>query len=95
MQIDHINCNKADNRFSNLRDVSANVNQQNKNCQSRSSSGLKGVTWHKAANKWQAQIKTGEKTIYIGIFDTKEAAFDKYKEAASVYHTHNRVVLQS
>ena len=47
-----------------------------------STSGFKGVTWHKKAGKWQAQIKINNKYKYIGLFTTKEEANSAYKQAA-------------
>tara|TARA_R110000822_G_scaffold82432_1_gene194993 strand:+ start:345 stop:926 length:582 start_codon:yes stop_codon:yes gene_type:complete len=50
------------------------------NLHTRSSSGYKGVTWNKAAKKWQAQIQIDNKTSHIGHYDSiEEAALARQK----------------
>lgn len=79
--IDHINGNRADNRFENLRDVSRSVNLQNRRSPKKtSSSRFLGVSFskHKKDNPWVAQIKTGGKIHNLGYFSTEEAAHEAY-----------------
>lgn len=65
---DHINRNKLDNRRRNLRSCTHQSNQANAKLNSRNVSGYKGVTpFH---NKWKAGIFYGQKTHYLGIYDT-------------------------
>lgn len=73
--IDHRNHDTLDNRSQNLRDTTNMQNQQNrKGPQSNSSSGIRGVHWHKRVEKWEVQIKLNRKKITIGYFeDLKEA----------------------
>ena len=86
-EIDHINGVRADNRIANLRDVSGAVNQQNQRTARRgSSSGLLGVTWHKAAGKWAAQIAHERRKVHLGVFDTAEAAHAAYVAAKRELH---------
>ena len=86
-QIDHINGNKADNSIINLRDVDAQTNGQNRREPSgRNTSGLLGASWMPAANKWRAQLHVGGKPLYLGLFDTKEAANAAYLEAKRRHH---------
>lgn len=75
-EIDHINGIKNDNRISNLRDVSKNINQQNTNA--------KG--YHKDRNKWAAQIRVNKETHYLGSFESEAAASIAYKNAKELYH---------
>lgn len=81
-QIDHINGNKLDNRWNNLR--LADPSQNNANCpaRARNTSGFKGVTWHKRNRRWQAQIRVRGKPIYLGQFDKIEDAAQAYSRAA-------------
>lgn len=72
-EIDHINRNKADNRISNLRDVTSSQNNQNKSLKSSNKTGVSGVYWDEARSKWRATIGIEGKQIYLGRF----AAFDK------------------
>ena len=77
-QIDHINRNKADNRICNLRNVTSQVNQWNRN--------EKGYYYHKQAKKYCARIKVNCKPIYLGLYDTPEDARQAYLNAKQKYH---------
>ena len=66
--LDHINMNKQDNRYENLRPVSRNFNNFNVRKREDSSSNYRGVSWNKREEKWTAQIKVGGKHRYLGIF---------------------------
>lgn len=77
MQIDHINGIRTDNRIENLRDVSQRENGLNTKLNSANTSGVMGVTWCKARQKWQAQIAC----IMIGRFETFEEAVAARKAA--------------
>lgn len=85
-QIDHIDGNPANDRISNLRDVSPLGNSQNiRKANSRSSSGLLGATKSKR-DKWTSHIKVNGRALYLGRFDTPEEAHLAYVEAKRVYH---------
>lgn len=78
-QIDHINGDRADNRWVNLRDVSPSENQQNRRRPAKTNkAGLLGVFYLKNKQKWTARIRTNKKDFYIGHFDTAELAHDAY-----------------
>lgn len=87
-QVDHINGDKTDNRFVNLRDVDRSVNQQNlKKARSNNiSSGLLGVTFHKKDKKYRARITHNQKRIELGSFDDKHEAYAVYLEAKRRLH---------
>lgn len=85
-QIDHINGNRADNRFANLREA---TNGQNRaNSKSYAASGYKGVTFKKWMTKkpWQAAITHNKKVIYLGCFVTPEEAHKVYCDMAKKLH---------
>lgn len=71
-QIDHINCNRQDNRIENLRVVSSTQNALNR-------STAKGVYKHQ--NKFRARIKLNGKQHHLGLFDTEELARKAYLTA--------------
>ena len=53
-EVDHINGDKKDNRWSNLRLASHAENNQNKPLStSKNTSGIKGVSFHKTTGRWQ------------------------------------------
>jgi HNH endonuclease len=68
-QIDHINGNPRDNRLLNLREVSNAENGKNQKTKSNNTSGVCGVSWHKASKTWYARITVSGKTLYLGSFD--------------------------
>ena len=45
-------------------------------------SRFKGVSWHKASNKWHAQIQKEGKRKYLGYYNDEEEAARKYDDAA-------------
>lgn len=86
-QIDHINGNPSDNRFSNLREATPLQNQQNKrNAQVNSRTRLLGASWHEKAGKWQAHISVNRRRIYLGLFESAEQAHKAYKAAKNNIH---------
>jgi hypothetical protein len=68
--LDHINRNRSDNRIVNLRLASAELNAQNASVRSDNTSGVQGVSWHKASNKWVVQISRQGKPTHVGLFDS-------------------------
>ena len=85
-QVDHINGDKSDNRWCNLRPSTHATNQFNKGKQARNKSGYKGVTWDKNAKKWKSQIGIDGRVIFLGYFDCPKAAHESYKVGAKKYH---------
>ena len=55
--IDHLNGNKDDNRFCNLRDVSHSVNQTNTTHKSNNKLHEKYISWHKGNKAYRVQIR--------------------------------------
>ena len=78
--LDHINGNKTDNRICNLRISNKYKNQWNRFDE------IKGYTWNKKKNKWQSTIKVQGKSIFLGLYETKEEARQSYLLAKSKYH---------
>lgn len=72
--IDHINTIPLDNRIENLRPCSPLENCSNQKIRPNNTSGVKGVSWSKAAKKWVGEVgKKGHKS-YIGLFNSIEEA---------------------
>jgi hypothetical protein len=82
-QIDHINGERADNRIANLREAVGSQNVGNTRQRVDSSTGIKGVTFHKRDNRWQAQISVRGKHRHLGQFKTREEAQAAYAKAAT------------
>jgi hypothetical protein len=84
--IDHINGNKLDNRFKNLREVSRFGNLQNMRKPTKANkSGFLGVSAHQG--KWRVQILVNGERIRISGFATPEAAYQRYLELKRKLHT--------
>lgn len=83
--VDHINGLRSDNRLSNLRDVSTQVNAQNlRSAKSHNRTGLLGVAAkHK---KFYARIAHNGETICLGTFETPQEAHAAYVGAKKVLH---------
>jgi hypothetical protein len=76
-QIDHINRDKNDNRYQNLRLCDNSINAHNR--------GLTGVHFHKATQKWTAVFSFRKVKHYLGLFDTKQEAEEAYKSKKMEY----------
>lgn len=85
-EVDHINCDRSDNRISNLREASRMENSKNRRLDATSTSGLKGASWRKDAGRWIAQISINGKKTFLGYHATAESAHEAYKRAAVLYH---------
>jgi len=81
--VDHKNGNRLDNRKENLRFCTRQENARNMKNDTSSSGGHKGVYPHK--HKWTARITVNYKLLYLGLFETKEAAIEAYREASIKY----------
>ena len=74
-QIDHIDGDPKNNRIENLREATNSQNNHNKTKPRRNTSGFKGVSYCKAAKKWETYITIDRKRKYLGLFECpKEAA---------------------
>lgn len=75
-EVDHINGIKSDNRWSNLRLAIHKENLQNQKKRTTNTSGLTGVSLHKKTGKYESHITHEGKKIYLGLFLTKEDAYN-------------------
>jgi hypothetical protein len=80
--LDHHDRDPGNNRFENLREATNGQNRQNEDLSSRNTSGVKGVRWHKLAEKWQARIDR----LHLGLFDTFRDACIARFDAEIAHH---------
>lgn len=75
--IDHLNRDRSDNRWSNLREATRSQNLANRPMDKRNAYGLKGVSFHKESGLWRARSRKNgkEKCAY---FDCPAAAHFAY-----------------
>ena len=85
-QIDHINCNRSDNRIENLRESTQAQNTRNARIAKNNTSGYKGVSRHPNTTKWRARITYLRVEYHLGLFDTAEEAYAAYCAAAKRLH---------
>lgn len=87
MVVDHINGDGLDCTRENMRIVTRAQNNINKRVKRVSRTGVKGVRKHSMCNKFSAEIKPPNgKRIYLGLFETVEAAASAYKAASEIHH---------
>jgi len=84
LQVDHQNGNKLDNRKSNLRPCTVNENQANSGKRKKNTSGYCGVSRQGGTKEWYAKIGFNKNTIWLGSYDTPDAAARAYDAAARV-----------
>jgi hypothetical protein len=82
--IDHIDRDKDNNRFSNLREATNSQNITNR-VSTSNTSGYRGVSWIEDHKKWKATLKADHKVYNLGYFDTAEEAAHRYDRAAKEY----------
>lgn len=80
-QIDHINHNRSDNRWGNLRLASHSENMRNQTIPKNNNSGVIGVFFHKRDKKWIASINHKNRKINLGSFAKKHQAIAARKQA--------------
>lgn len=84
LYIDHIKeGNKSDNRLVNLQAISQreNVIKSLVDCNKKTSSIYRGVTWNKYKGRWAAQITIGGKNNQLGAYESEIEASEAYQKA--------------
>lgn len=71
MDIDHINGDRSDNRWSNLRLATRSQNNVNRK-RAKTASGVNGVYQRRDTGKWHARVTVNYRVILLGQFNTKE-----------------------
>lgn len=84
--LDHIDKNRSNNRWDNLREASLSDNAKNTKIRADNTSGVRGARWHKAAGKFVAEISVNGARKHLGVFETLEQAAEAYDEATKIFH---------
>lgn len=81
-EVDHIDQNKLNNRWNNLRDVgrSENLINQDSPLSYKKSCAYRGV-FRSSAGRWFSRLKVNGVIRHLGTYDTPEEAYGKYVEA--------------
>lgn len=85
-EIDHIDRDRDNNRWSNLRECSHAENMQNHGPHRNNTSGVRGVHWYARLGKWAAQINIDGKRCHIGYFDNLNDAGAAYLRTKNHAH---------
>tara|TARA_R110002012_G_scaffold318308_1_gene536377 strand:+ start:22505 stop:23146 length:642 start_codon:yes stop_codon:yes gene_type:complete len=86
--IDHINHNRKDNKWSNLRNVTHLENNTNTSLSKNSSSNYNGISLIKSTGKYRAYINKDYNQIHLGVFNTIEEA-KKVRDKANKEHNYH------
>lgn len=92
-EVDHINGDRADNRWANLRDIVRRENTHNLGGpRTDNKSGFLGVSWHKPMKSWQARLYVNGVCHRLGYYRSPEVAHAAYLKAKDELHpTHMRL----
>jgi hypothetical protein len=83
--IDHIDGDKKNNRWSNLRAVTRSVNLQNQR-RSRGLTGFLGVDYFASRDQYRARIQVGNRQLNLGYFKSPEEAHQAYLKSKRELH---------
>lgn len=86
--VDHIDHNKRNNRWDNLRKVKPIENSRNQPISSSNKSGHIGVSKVQSLNKWYASIMVEGRSINLGTFDDINDAISARESASIKYGFH-------
>jgi hypothetical protein len=87
-EIDHINRDRADNRWLNLREASKAQNAQNRAAHSNNLLRVRGIRQRKSDGLFEPRIMNKGKAIYLGVYATLEEAVAVRKEAEQRIFSH-------
>ena len=87
-QIDHINHDRLDNRWENLREVNNTDNLRNTGLSKNSRTKINGVSFMSQNGKYRAHIMVNRKQIHLGLFEHIEDAIAARKAADTKYGFH-------
>ena len=85
--IDHLDHDRTNNSFANLKLGTLQKNQKNRNIHKNNKSGQMGV-YKNSSGKWYAQIWVNGKGVHLGTFDTYSKAVKCRKDGEIKYGYH-------
>jgi len=95
-QIDHIDGDKLNNRWDNLREVTQSENSRNRPYSQIGISGVPGVSWNSAREEWKVSVNGNGRRIHLGYFDDFDKACEIREDAEiehSYHENHGRAIL--
>lgn len=86
LEIDHIDRDRGNNKFENLRQISKSHNLINSTLYRNNSSGYVGVNWSKLTERWVARIYINQKRKTLGTFKyINDAIYIRIKTMVETY----------
>lgn len=83
---DHRDGDGLNNRRLNIRASTRSQNNCNRRKPRSNTSGYKGVSWNKKADKWKVTIGLHKQSIHLGMFANLKDASQAYIKVAKKYH---------
>lgn len=87
-QVDHINHDRSDNRWSNLRSASNSENHKNMSLRADNASGVAGVSWCPRRSLWRSRIHVSGHDRHLGYFADKHQAIAARANAVESFGFH-------
>lgn len=84
--VDHIDMDKSNNKWENLREATTSQNLSNMRKFKSNTSGYKGVHKRKCDGKYVAYIGHNNMKIHLGTFETAELAYKAYCDKSDELH---------
>lgn len=84
--IDHIDLNRSNNSWDNLREATRNQNQYNRKANKNTKSGHKNITWHNRDKVYQVRIGYKGSEVYLGRFKELDKAIEAASLGREKYH---------
>ena len=85
-QLDHIDCNKLNNKIENLRPASSAENSSNRKLRCDNKYQTKNIYFDKVHEKWVVQVRKHGKSHYFGRYKDKNKASEVARMARDLLH---------
>lgn len=89
-EIDHIDGDRSNNKWVNLRLATRKQNMENIGLFCTNTSGYRGVIWYRRNNKWGATVFHNGKRHFGGLFDSREQAATAARALRDSLFTHHK-----
>ena len=87
--VDHMDGNRSNNAWQNLRSATNKQNLENQGLRKNNTSRFRGVSWCKRHKKWVARVYHNYKQIYVGFFESAGEAGKAASAKRAELYTHD------